>query len=91
MSARTITEQTARIAVKHAESLRLLQMLAYYEWLERHALSWDQIAGVRLAKSLRICPRPSDRKVDYKLQDGSTRILPWPPFHDDVIYNKSRI
>lgn len=30
------------------------------------------------------------RLIDFKLKDGSIVVLPWPPFDDDVIYNRKR-
>ncbi len=28
--------------------------------------------------------------IDYKLQDGTLIVLPWPPFDNNVIYNRRR-
>jgi len=107
----SVTTLVDDIQAKRAESERLLDMLKYYEWLEEHGLSWDQIKGIRpnqgvgpygrvafkdwqqVPKSIR--DRYEYKKVkkliDIRLPDGTTTMLPWPPFHDDVIYNRSRL
>jgi len=38
----------------------------------------------------KVYPRPGDQ-LSLKLKDGTDVNLDWPPFDDDVIYNKSRI
>ena len=68
------------IRVKQSESQRLLDTLLFYQWLEEHGLNWDQIKGIRQIKQL----------IDFKLVDDTTVVLPWPPFSDDVIYNRSK-
>ena len=45
-----ITELLDSMELKQKESKRLLDTLKYYNWLEEHGTSWDQIKGHRNLK-----------------------------------------
>jgi len=100
-----MNSKLANLQSKLSEMNRLTSILAYYEWLEEHGLSWNMIREVREAGNqftynwakipMEIRKRYNRRKfsrlIVFKLVDGTTRVLPWPPFHDDVIFNRSRL
>ena len=92
-----------RIATLQRESQRLRETLQYYAWLEEHGVStpWETVKGIARLPSTYLrwnqIPKPyrpekRDRSADVMgiaMRDGSHRILPWPPFSDAVIYNRS--
>ena len=79
------------IQQKQSEACRLVATLRYYQWLESVGLSWDRVKGVKkVVKGYRTWGCISKTYIDFLLVDGTRSLHPWPPFHDDVIYNCRR-
>lgn len=85
------------------EQRRLLETLEYYTWLEDQGLSWDVIRGLaclpntginwqRIPKHIRDQHKRGDYTssglAGYKLIDGANIVLPWPPYDDNVLFNR---
>lgn len=137
----TRIEKIHKIRELTAEQDRLLQMLEFYNWLEEHGTSWDQVKGIRpldntprhFSEFRASCRRHNlmhiwekyntadmvyvscgymnrwvkydpevhvglqvehrsfpyrGRFIDIMLKNGEQLVLPWPPYPENVIYNR---
>ena len=94
-----------KLQQKQSETIRLLDMLKYYRWLETQELSWDKIQSIGEVSAENPTwinmipehlPRPAKyhthtKLISYRLKDGTQAVRLWPPFADDVIFNQTRI
>ena len=78
---------------KISESQRLVSTLQYYDWLSEHGICWSQVCGIlKLETEVRVSrfKTATELKLSLKLRDGTVHELPWPPFDDDVIFNRKK-
>ncbi len=84
---------TSKLQSGISESQRLVSTLEYYDWLSDHGICWSQVCGIlKLENEVRVSrfKTATDLKLSLKLRDGTVTELPWPPFSDDVIFNRKK-
>ena len=80
-----ISDAVASIELKRKEQQRLLQTLAYYEWLSARGIDWSEVRGMR-RENYAIA---GEYSYNLLLVDGSEKIIHDPPYDEAVIFNRS--